>query len=33
MQHYRHCLTDITDEQLHATFSTNVFGMFYMTKV
>lgn len=32
-QHYRHSIADITDEQLHETFNTNIFGMFFMTKV
>ncbi|WP_168119718.1 SDR family oxidoreductase [Paenibacillus sp. HB172176] len=30
-QHVRKKLEDITSEQLHATFQTNVFGMFYLT--
>lgn len=31
-QHPQDSLMDITDEQLHATFATNVFGMFYLTR-
>lgn len=32
-QHYRHSLLEITDEQLLSTFSTNIFGQFFMTQV
>ncbi len=31
-QHPQESLTDISDKQLEATFSTNIFGMFYLTK-
>jgi len=31
-QHYRHSITEITQEQLLSTFKTNIFGMFYMVK-
>lgn len=31
-QHYREELTEITNEQLHRTYQTNIFGMFYMTQ-
>lgn len=33
IQHYRESLTDITPEQLEATFRTNVFGYFFMAQV
>lgn len=32
IQHSRSSITDITPEQLHATFATNVFGYFYMAQ-
>jgi len=31
-QHYQEQLTDISDEQLHRTYQTNIFGMFYITR-
>ncbi|HEY8190466.1 MAG TPA: SDR family oxidoreductase, partial [Micavibrio sp.] len=31
-QHVQKNLKDITEEQLHSTFSTNIFGMIYMTQ-
>lgn len=31
-QHYQEELTEITNEQLHRTYQTNIFGMFYMTQ-
>jgi NAD(P)-dependent dehydrogenase (short-subunit alcohol dehydrogenase family) len=33
VQHYRTTITDITSDQLQETFSTNVFGYFYMVQV
>jgi len=32
VQHYRHSITDITQEHLLETFQTNVFAMFYLVK-
>ena len=31
-QHYQEELTDISDEQLHRTYQTNIFGMFNVTR-
>ncbi|MFC6489076.1 SDR family oxidoreductase [Nitratireductor sp. GCM10026969] len=31
-QHYQEELTDISDEQLHRTYQTNIFGMFNITR-
>ncbi|WP_173931425.1 SDR family oxidoreductase [Chelativorans sp. Marseille-P2723] len=31
-QHYQEQLTDISDEQLHRTYQTNIFGVFNMTR-
>ncbi|GIM00464.1 hypothetical protein Vretimale_5275, partial [Volvox reticuliferus] len=31
IQHYRSSITDIKDEELEATFETNILGMFYMS--
>lgn len=31
-QHYQEELTDISDEQLHRTYQTNIFGMFHITR-